>query len=232
MSVAANIVAGGQLVQGDLLTDGRGGYGAAYADPPWRFDTYSRKGRRRSPDGREEFGALPLLGVEAETTTERHYKTMDVAAIAALPIGQLMAPHAVLFMWAVFNMLPEAIAVGEAWGFTLKTARVWAKLNPKGWNERRSIENNFAIGTGYIARGNPEPLLIFTRGKPRWRKPTPRALIIAPRREHSRKPDGIREQIAAQVAGPYLEVFARTRAPGWDAWGDQVDRFQPEERSP
>lgn len=209
--------------QRDLLSAAEQ-YGAIYADPPWRFDTYGDKGRGRSPDGENISAALPLLGVEEERGELNHYTTMPLDEICALPVGAHAARHCALFMWATFNMMPEALQVGAAWGFKFKTARVWAKLNPNGWNDTRSIENNFSIGTGYIARGNPEPLLIFTRGEPAWRDP-PRALIIAPRREHSRKPDGIREEIVAQVDGPYLELFARQQFSGWDCWGSETTRF-------
>lgn len=200
---SGSFVAGRQAgAQGDLLT-GTSHYGAIYADPPWRFETYSDKGQDRAPA----------------------YGTLTVEEICALPVGALAAPDSALFLWAVLNMIPEAIAVGEAWGFHLKTARVWAKTRVGGFCPKLSLDQNFPMGTGYIVRGNPELLLIFTRGEPRFRSRSTRALIIAARREHSRKPPRVRADIEQMVAGPYLELFARETARGWDAWGDQVGAF-------
>lgn len=209
--------------QRDLLT-GRVNYGAIYADPPWQFETYSEAGRDRSPDGFVERGALPLLGEPGERSAVNHYPTMPTDEICKLDVGQRESPHCALFMWATFVMLPDAMRVMRAWGFKYVTARVWAKTRKHGFDPSLSLDQNFPFGTGYIARGNPEPLLIGVRGKPAWKAP-PRALIIAPRREHSRKPDHLRSEIERQVSGPYLELFARTRAAGWDAWGNETDRF-------
>ena len=64
-----------------------------------------------------------------------------------------------------------------------------------------------------------------TRGKPKRLNADVRQAIIAPPREHSRKPDGVHERIERLVAGPYLELFARQRRPGWDAWGNETDKF-------
>ena len=61
-----------------------------------------------------------------------------------------------------------------------------------------------------------------TRGKPKRKSAGVRKLIVSPRRDHSRKPDEAYERIEALVDGPYLEMFARHRRPGWDAWGDEV----------
>ncbi len=209
----------------DLLT-GRPHYGAVLADPPWEFDTYSEKGRGRSPNWIERTPALPLLGVEEEVSEARHYETMRTEDICALDVGQRESPHCVLYLWATFPMLPDAMRVGQAWGFRYCTTRIWAKTRKGGFDPSLTLDQNFPFGTGYVARGNPEPLLIFTRGQPKFRTPVPRALIIAPRREHSRKPDCVRRDIERQVEGPYLEMFARQRAPGWTSWGNQVDRFQ------
>src|SRR4029077_4776914 len=81
---------------------------------------------------------------------------------------------------------------------------------------------------GYWTRSNSEGCLLATRGKPKRQNADVRQAIIAPRREHSRKPDGIHERIERLVAGPYLELFARQRRPGWDAWGNEVDKFAPQ----
>jgi MT-A70 len=72
---------------------------------------------------------------------------------------------------------------------------------------------------------NPEQCLLATRGKPRRRGKDIRKLIVEPRREHSRKPDEVRERIERLVDGPYLELFARETKPNWHCWGDQVGLF-------
>jgi N6-adenosine-specific RNA methylase IME4 len=82
---------------------------------------------------------------------------------------------------------------------------------------------NFPIGTGYWTRANPEVCLLATRGKPKRLSAAVRKLIVAPRREHSRKPDELHERIEALVGGPYLEMFARFPRPGWDSCGLEAE---------
>jgi N6-adenosine-specific RNA methylase IME4 len=80
-------------------------------------------------------------------------------------------------------------------------------------------------GLGYWTRANTEPCLLATRGKPKRLNADVRQGIIAPRREHSRKPEGIHFRIERLVAGPYVELFARETRPGWDCWGNEVGKF-------
>jgi N6-adenosine-specific RNA methylase IME4 len=123
----------------------------------------------------------------------------------------------VLFLWAVWPRLPDALAVITAWGFAYKAlAWVWVKQN------RRSP--GYHLGLGYYTRANSEPCLLATRGRPG--RPCARdvsALIVAPRREHSRKPD---EQYAKiERLYPHLsklELFARHRWPGWSVHGNEI----------
>lgn len=182
-------------------------YGAILIDPPWSFRSWSDKGKNRAPD------AL----VRQKGLAERHYKTMDLRDIAAMPISDYAADHCVLFLWAVDCMLPEALAMGQGWGFKFKTvAFTWTKTKKDGGHH---------IGLGYWTRGNPEQCLLFTRGAPKRKSASVRQLIEAPRREHSRKPDEVRCRIEALVGGPYLEMFAREQSPGWDSWGNETDKF-------
>lgn len=200
------------------------GYGVILADPPWQFATRSDKGRGRNPDGKLSRAA------QRQNTPERHYKTMTLKEIAALPVGALAADNCLLFLWAVDPMLPQAIAVGTAWGFEYKTVGFyWAKLR-RETSARANLHEEpahklFPMGTGYWTRANPEPCLLFSRGAPKRLSAGVRKLIIAPRREHSRKPDETRARIESLAAGPYLELFSRNPAPGWDCWGNQLDRF-------
>lgn len=181
-----------------------GHYRVIYADPPWSFATYSRKGKGRSPDA--------------------HYDCMDLDAIKRLPVAGWAHPDAVLLLWATDPLLDRALEVIQAWGFAYKTVGFyWAKLN-KGTAAVAS-EADFFTGLGFWTRANPEPCLLATRGRPRRRSGGVRKLVLAPRREHSRKPDEMYERIEALLEGPYLELFARGSRPGWDAWGDQAGLF-------
>jgi N6-adenosine-specific RNA methylase IME4 len=210
-----------------------GQYGCILADPAWRFETFSAAGRGRCPDGvRTNANGNFIDG--ANNRPERHYETMTPAEIKALPVGDLAARDCVLMLWAVDSMLPLALEVGTAWGFTFKTVCFyWAKTrrvdSARGADLSDPYEKMFPMGTGYWTRANPEPCLLFSRGKPKRISAGVRKLIVAPRREHSRKPDEQYERIERLVAGPYLELFARQQRPGWDAWGNEVGKFDQKE---
>ena len=182
-----------------------GAYRAILADPPWRFSTYSDKGKGRS--------------------AEAHYDCMTLADIKAMPVADWAAKDAVLFLWATDPLLPRALEVIAAWGFTYKTvAFYWAKLN-KGRGGLVLGQRDFFTGMGFWTRANPEPCLLATKGRPQRRATDVAKLMIAPRREHSRKPDETHERIERLVDGPYLELFARASRPGWDRLGDQPELF-------
>lgn len=174
-----------------------GAYGLILADPPWSFRAYSARGEGKSP--------------------QAHYGCMSTADIMALPVSQLATPDCACVMWATAPMLPQAIATMQAWGFAFKSAGAWAKQSSTG--------QRWAFGTGYCYRSAAEFFLLGTIGKPRQRARNVRNLIVAPVREHSRKPERMRADIETLWPGPYCELFARTTAPGWDCWGNQTDRF-------
>ena len=204
-----------------------GGFACVLADPPWSFRSWSDKGKNRAPDAM----------VRQKGLAERHYATMSLADIKALPVADVAAKDAILLLWTVDCMLHDALAVGAAWGFTFKTvAFTWAKLT-RAWDEDsgtipastdpRDERGFWHIGLGYWTRGNPEQCLLFTRGHPRRQSASVRQLIVAPRREHSRKPDEQYERIEALCSGPRLELFARHRRPGWISWGNQLPPYDP-----
>ena len=102
-------------------------YKVIYADPPWAYKVWSKKGAGRS--------------------AESHYPTMDIAAIKALPVGELADKDCALFLWITFPMLREAWGVMDAWGFTFKTvAFVWIKQCRKS--------DGLFTGMGYWTRAN------------------------------------------------------------------------------
>lgn len=182
-----------------------GHYGAILADPPWRFKVWS-----------EETGS--------GRSASNHYKTMSLDDIYALPVGKLAARSCVLFLWVTWPMLPHGLVTIEKWGFTYKTcAFAWMKADSRQmemWDD--TIPDML---TGYWTRANSEVCLLATRGRPKRIDAGIRQGIIAPRREHSRKPDQVRERIEKLVKGPYLELFARQPRQGWTTWGNEADRF-------
>ena len=174
-------------------------YGVILADPPWRFANWSAAGEAKNPVA--------------------HYDCMSLDAIKALPVGHLAAADAALIMWATAPMLPQAIDLLAAWGFAFKSAGAWAKQSRTG--------AKWAFGTGYVYRSATEFWLLGTIGKPAYRSRSERNLIVAPVREHSRKPEAMHDQIERLFHGPYCELFSRQQRPGWDAWGNQTNTFEP-----
>jgi len=173
-------------------------YNVIYADPPWSFKTFSDKGKDRSP--------------------ENHYNVMSLQDICNLPIDKISNDNSVLLMWVVDPLLDKAFKVIEAWGFKYKTVGfTWAKTNKKSLG--------FFTGLGYWTRGNPEMCLLATKGKPKRISKSVPQLVVEQRREHSRKPDIMYNHIENLLEGPYIELFARTKRPGWDSWGNQTDKF-------
>jgi N6-adenosine-specific RNA methylase IME4 len=182
----------------------KGHFGAILADPPWHFDVWAEGSARNA---------------------SAKYKTMTADEIAAMPVADLAAPDCALFMWMVWPRLHEAVKVIESWGFTYKTCAFnWIKANTSQIDMFREDADVFA-GMGYWTRANSEACLLATRGKPKRLNADVRQGIIAPRREHSRKPDGVHERVERLVGGPYLELFARQKRAGWTVWGNQTDKF-------
>ena len=170
-------------------------YGVIYADPPWAFKTYSEKGKDRSP--------------------EKHYPVLSIADIIRLPVDRIAKDNAVLLMWVVDPLLDQAFKVIDAWGFKYKTVGfTWAKSN--------KTKPGFFTGLGYWTRGNPEMCLLATKGKPKRLSKSVPQLVIDQRREHSKKPDIMYKHIENLLEGPYIELFARQKVSGWDAWGNEV----------
>jgi N6-adenosine-specific RNA methylase IME4 len=190
-------------LQGGAVSPSVHHYRAIYADPPWSFLTYSRKGKGRS--------------------AEAHYDCMRLDEIKAMPVADWAAGHCALFLWATDPLLPRAFEVIAAWGFVYKTvAFTWVKTTKDG--------AGFPIGCGFWTRANPELCLLATRGRPQRISRSVRQLILAPRRAHSQKPEEVYERIESLVSGPYLELFARERRPGWASWGQEVETGISERR--
>lgn len=178
-----------------------GPFGCILADPPWRFESF---------DGKSE---VPTTGADP-------YPTMSLADIKALPMDFTGGPDCALVMWATAPLLPAALEVMTAWGFAYKTAGAWAKQSSTG--------RKWAFGTGYTFRSAAEFFLVGMRGSPPVRSKSVRNLIVAPVRQHSRKPDDLHAMCESLFDGPYLELFSRESRPNWTAWGLETDRFGPE----
>lgn len=186
-----------------------------YADPPWRTVLWS--GAQRTPT--QKAGA-------------DHYLTMSIDDLKAMPVEAIAAKDAALAMWVIGSHLDQALDLGKAWGFTYVTDLFW-------WLKQRQLRPNqidmftddvatLPIGMGKYTRKQGELCLLFKRGKGlRVLDHAIPAVIVEPKREHSRKPDRVYtdlEKLFGQF--PRLELFARTTREGWVCWGNQTDRFE------
>lgn len=139
-------------------------------------------------------------------STHNHYSTMSVDEICALPIGELAARESHLHLWTTNAFLFECPRIFAAWGFEFKSSFVWVKPQ---------------MGIGNYWRNSHELLLLGIRGGLRGQHHGLQSWLEAPRGEHSRKPERIRDLIEQLSPGPYLELFGRSRTPGWSVWGNE-----------
>jgi N6-adenosine-specific RNA methylase IME4 len=168
-------------------------YGVIYADPPWKFKVRGPKGLGRS--------------------AEAYYDCMRFEDIAKLSVGDVAARDCVLFLWVTDPMLPKGMDLLRAWGFEFKTvAFYWAKLNKKA-----KFDTSYSMGGGYWTRANPEQCWLATRGKPKRLSRSVRRLVVDRLREHSRKPDVVRNRIEELVAGPFWNCSPERRSPAGTA---------------
>lgn len=159
-------------------------YKTVLADPPWDIN---QKGKRGASN---------------------HYELMTLDRIKAMPIKDLCAENAHLYLWIPNGLLQEGLDVIKAWGFTFRSPIYWIK--PR-------------LGLGTYIRNASETCLFATRGhapvkfhaQPNW--------LFAPLQDHSHKPEEQYAIIERLSDEPYLELFARRRQPGWDVWGNEID---------
>ncbi len=173
-----------------------GGFQTLLADPPWRFTNRTGK-------------------VAPEHRRLDRYSTMTLADICAIPVEDVAAKNAHLYLWVPNALMPEGLQVMQAWGFRYVSNIVWAKRRKDGGPDGR--------GVGFYFRNVTELLLFGVRGSMRTLAPARSQvnMIETRKREHSRKPDEQYELIESCSPGPRLELFARHPAPGWTAWGDE-----------
>ena len=166
-------------------------YRTIYADPPWG----------------ESGGGKICRGAQ------RHYPLMRTPDIAALPVGELAAAKAHLYLWVTNNFLKDGLYVAERWGFRYVTLITWKKQR---------------VGLGQYFRGMTEHCIFAVRGnlpyrsRPDGKRAQGTTCIEADRTEHSVKPEAVRQMIELVSYEPRLELFARGKHPGWDACGNEV----------
>jgi N6-adenosine-specific RNA methylase IME4 len=190
-------------------------YGAIAVDPASHFCSYT---------------AIQSQNWSSRRDNERHYKTMPFDELAALPVKELAAPGGChLFVWTSGPFLPQALKLIEIWGFRFSTrAFTWLKTK-RSWDGYTPLaESDFHIGLGLTVRHQTEIVLLARRGNCRRLRKDVRELILAPRREHSRKPDEFYRRVEQYCVGPFIDLFARERRSNWDVWGDQEDFFNTE----
>jgi N6-adenosine-specific RNA methylase IME4 len=178
---------------------------------PWPFDGLQRHAYRVIyADPPWKFSAGP------SRNPINHYRCMTIPEIGALPAHELAHPDGCrLVLWVPFRSLHQALPVIASWGFKYCTARPWLKLWPRE-DGLILYPDSFARGTGYEIANSSELRLNGT---------LLHGHIIAPRREHSRKPDCARDELTRLFDGPRCELFARSHHPGFETWGDEIDRF-------
>lgn len=172
-------------------------YNIIYADPPWQYKVYSKKGLGRS--------------------AENHYSTMSLEDIQSLPVGNLAENDCALFLWTTIPLLKDCFSVIKSWGFEYKTvAFVWIKLNKKS--------DTLFWGMGHWTRANAELCILATKGHTKRQSASVHQVILSRIEEHSKKPDETRNRIVELVGDlPRIELFARQKNDGWDAWGNEVE---------
>jgi N6-adenosine-specific RNA methylase IME4 len=182
--------------EADPLPQVVGGFQTVLADPPWRFSNRTGK-------------------VAPEHRRLDRYSTMSLDAIKAIPVSTVVARNAHLYLWVPNALLLDGLAVMEAWGFRYISNIVWAKRRKDGGPDGR--------GVGFYFRNVTELLLFGVHGSMRTLAPARSQvnMIETRKREHSRKPDEQYTLIEDCSPGPFLELFARHKRPGWTVWGDE-----------
>jgi N6-adenosine-specific RNA methylase IME4 len=170
------------------------------ADPAWKFETRSEKGKGRSP--------------------ERHYKCSSLEEMCAIPVESILMDDALLFMWVTMPMLFKSNILAKAWGFEKYSGSgfMWVKTN--------KTKPGLSWGLGYGTRKNVEPCLVFKRGKGIKRvSGGVHEVIMTPRGRHSEKPietfHRIEELYGDNLINP-TELFARNKYKNWSVWGDGI----------
>lgn len=186
-------------------------YDVIYADPPWDYG--GKMQFDKSSVSKDKIDLNKKIFISSASFI---YPTLKTSELKKLNVASIANEDCLLFMWTSSPHLQQAIELGVAWGFDYKTvAFVWDKMshNP-----------------GQYTLSNCELCLVFKRGK----IPKPRGarniqqLVRAPRQAHSVKPQQVMDNIAKMFPKQRrIELFARRKVNGWDAWG--LDVSNPKE---
>jgi len=169
-------------------------YNIIYADPPWRYRD---------------------LNMINSSVTD-HYNVLSNNELSTLPIPQIANKDCALFLWVTMPKLNEVFDLISAWGFEYKTCAF-------SWVKQNKVADSFFMGQGRWTRANVEICLLATKGKPKKISNSVRQLVVSHIRKHSQKPDEVKERIVELLGDlPRIELFARQKTKGWDAWGDEI----------
>jgi site-specific DNA-methyltransferase (adenine-specific) len=187
-------------------------YKIIYADPPWSYESYSGKSEKDFLNKKRIWGIA-----------ESNYQTMSMNDLKHLPIQTIADDNCILFMWATFPNLQQALDLIKAWGFEFKTvAFVWEKLD-----KTNNVPKKY--GLGWYTRSNCEIVMLARKGKFDRKSAAVQQIIKSTISKHSQKPDEVRKRII-KLCGDIsrIELFARTKIHGWDVWGnDEKLQAQP-----
>ena len=186
------------------------GYACIVADPPWKVSAGRSIGRYEMRDGKQ------LFGVTDNAARKLAYPSMTVEQIKALQVESIAAPDAHLYLWTVNRYLRDAFDVAKAWGFTFSTVLTWAK-KPMGGGlgGAYGISTEFCL---FCRRGSLRASRRVTGTWFDWKRPYKDGYP-----NHSAKPPEFMAMVETVSPGPYVELFARERRPGWHAWGNEVE---------
>ena len=197
-----------------LVRRGRKGafskFGTILADPAWPYRS-PRAVVGNAGRGNQNGRVKDTIQVDAAA----HYPLMTLEEIKRLPVKDIAADAAHLYLWTTNAFMVEAHEVARAWGFEPKTILTWVKLKLDGLE--------VSMKTGYWYRSATEHIVFGVRGSQRLLGPAVPTAFLLPRLPHSVKPDFFYKLIEEQSAGPYLELFARRLRPGWDSWGNEIE---------
>lgn len=190
-------------------------YSTILADPPWDYD-----------HGQGALGTRPRPGKNFGGV-DRQYQTMKVPDIMALPVADLVAPNAHLYLWTTNQFMDEAYDICRAWGFAPKTILTWVKTYDTAGQTSlfggEVPELRPRVGMGHYFKGATEHILFGVRGSLGLLVDNQVNVFYAPVGRHSEKPEESYRLIERCSTGPFLELFARKKRPGWDRWGNEVE---------
>jgi site-specific DNA-methyltransferase (adenine-specific) len=155
----------------------------------------------------------------------KHYPTVPISDIYRFPINKIADKNCALFLWVTYPILPEALETVKKWGFRYTTvAFTWVKTNKK--------KGTPFVGLGNWTRANAEICVLGFRGKLTRKSNRVQQVVLSPLREHSRKPDKIRDKIVELMGDlPRVELFSRQKIEGWDYWGNETSKFDSKENN-